>query len=427
MDGATDGTPAKRQMLSWRYTFIPMYALSYGLSTFIALYILAVGGSVFDVGIALAIYYAVSIPSSLLFGALTDRFNRTKPFIVLSAVMTLPILVAFLLPGSVGGAWLYYALYAIAFSAANPALNILIMGRQAKRKKMPKYYSKYGVFSILGLVLASLLGIAIPRDGLGIYMGFLLAFNVAAIALAALLVRDQPVGSFARRQKETRRTFSIMNLLSRKGMVEYNLIDRLQSMVKRRFRTQSRRRRSLYWLLFAIVLFNIGYYVFYASYVPFQVGAGLSYSDVFVIQLFNALAQLCAFIVMLQMIKRPMLHRYFVGSSALRGVAYLVMLASVFMPVASLFAANLFAYMIGGVAIAFWNLSSTVLLYHRVKGMKEGHYLGLWSGLVCASAIVGSFASGALSSTLGYAATFSVAVLFTAASGIAFALELKEH
>ncbi len=408
-------------LLSWRYTFIPIYAIGNGLSIFIPLYIFANGGSVVDVGIAFSIYYAVSIPASLLFGRMTDRLDRTKPFILLSAVFTLPVLAAFLLPGSVEAAWVYYALYAIAATASTPALNVLVMGHSTGRKKMPKYYSKFGVFSILGFVLAMVVGLLIPGSDLPLYLASLLAFGMAAIVLSAVLIKDQPVGKAAKENVASRRALSVVNATIHKGFLEYGLVQRVRSMV------HSKRKRSLYKLLFAIVLFNLGYYVFYSSYVPFQLSFGLSYTDIFMIQLLNGLAQVGAFLILLEMVKRPMLHRYFVASSGLRGAAYIAMAVSVFMPVAVMYTLNAFAYMLGGAVIAFWNLSSTVLLYHRIKGRDEGYYLGLWSGLYSFAAIAGSFASGLLSYYIGYAATFTIAAMLTAASGIAFAVELKEH
>ncbi len=415
-----------KKVLTWRYTFIPIYALNYGLGAFIALYVLAIGGSVFDVGVAIAVYYTVSIPSSLIFGGLTDMSNRTKPFIVYSTVFTLPIVAAFVFPNTIPSAWLLYAVYAVVFSAANPALNVLVMGREAKRRKMPRYYGKYGLFSVVGLMIASLLGVFVQRNQLQLYLAFLLAFNLAAVALALLLIKDQPVLDLTEERRQTRKTFSLLNLTDHRGIVELNLVERLQRAL-RHHGPISKRKRSLHWLLFAIALFNAGYYVFYASYIPFQIAAGLSYSAIFVIQLFNAFAQAAAFILILEMIKRPRLHLYFVSSSAVRAIVYMLMLASLFVPLSYFFELNLAAYAIGGFVIAFWNLSSAVLLYHRIKGVGEGRYLGIWSGLGSGAAIIGSFASGFLSSTFGYSLTLSIAVILTAAAGIAFAAELKEH
>lgn len=411
------------RMLSWRYTFVPIYAISSALSVFISLYILAIGGTVVDVGIAFSAYYAVSIPASLFFGYLMERLNMTKPFIMASAIATLPILVAFLFPAGVYSAIAYYALYSVAFTAATPALNVLIMGTGAKarRSKMPRYYSKFGLFSILGFVAAMAFGLTIPRSDLVTYLAVMIALDACAIAMVALFIRDEPVGAFARSKEQARRAFSMVNGLMHKGFLEYGLINKVRSMLR------NKKKRSLYKLLFAIVLFNTGYYIFYASYVPFQISFGLSYTDVFVIQLLNGLAQIAAFLVLLRMVRRPMLHRYFVTSSGLRGASYIIMAVSAFVPLGLMFSLNAFAYMVGGAVIAFWNLSSTVLLYHRIKGREEGYYLGLWSGLFGASAIAGSFASGMLSYYAGYPSTFLAAALLTAASGIAFAVELKEH
>ena len=76
---------------------MPISAISGGLGIFIPLYIIYLNGNVFDVGIAFALYNLVSIPSSIIWGRLTDNYKRNKPFIMLSLLLTLPILLGFIL------------------------------------------------------------------------------------------------------------------------------------------------------------------------------------------------------------------------------------------------------------------------------------------------------------------------------------------
>ena len=150
--------------------FIPIFVISSGLSIFIPLYILSLGGTVFDVGVAVALFYLVSIPSSLYFGSLTDRTGKTKPFILLSLLFTLPIIALFLFHASVRDVWIYYAMYAVAATAASPALNILVIGRKKRKRKLPKYFSKYSVFGLVGSLIAYVLGLAITDGALYMYV-----------------------------------------------------------------------------------------------------------------------------------------------------------------------------------------------------------------------------------------------------------------
>lgn len=405
---------------SWRYTFIPLFAISSGMSIFIPLYILSLGGTVFDVGIAVALYYLVSIPASLYFGTLTDRAGKAKPFIMLSLIMTFPILLAFLLPETIQTVWLQYAMYAIVATSAVPAINILVIGR--KRKKMPRYFSKYGIFSLVGSIIAFIIGLSISKGSLSLYIEFLLMFDILAIALCFFLIRDQPRKVEKERMRIARQTYSLLRSLGHKMVpnIEYSLMEQAHEA------NTGKKAKSIHQLLVAIVLFNIGYYVFFASYIPFQISFHLSYQDVFVIQIANALSQITVFFFILRMMRKPDLHKYYLGSTILRNVAYLSMIASIVLPVTIFYAANIIAYVIAGCAIALWNLSSTVLLYGKIRGSKEGHYLGVWTGLIACSAILGSFLSGILSN-YSYVLTFTISIAFTMASGMVFIIEFERR
>ena len=136
-------------------------------------------------------------------------------------------------------------------------------------------------------------------------------------------------------------------------MIEYELIEAVHSL---HLALKNRKTKGIYQLIAAMVLFNIGYYVFYASYVPFQTANGLSYFSVFVIQMLNTVAQIGIFLIVLEKLRKPTLHRDYVAATLLRAVSYAAILASMFLPIAFFYTINIFAYMLAGVALAFWNL-----------------------------------------------------------------------
>jgi len=66
------------------------------VSTLIQLLILNLNGTVIDVALAISLFNAVGVPAALVWGFVTDRFQRRKIIIVGSYLATATILVAFL-------------------------------------------------------------------------------------------------------------------------------------------------------------------------------------------------------------------------------------------------------------------------------------------------------------------------------------------
>lgn len=402
----------------WMFTIIPLYAIGSGLGIFIPLYILSVHGTVFDVGIAIALYNLVSIPSALFWGRLTDKTGRIKPFIVLSAISTLPIIALLLVSTSVQLAFLYYAMYAVAATAASPAINILIIGT-SKGSSLPRSYSRFSIFALSGGLLASTLGIAVITNNLFMYAYFLISFNIAAIILGVLLIKKRSRHPILKEQKEkTRRSYPVLNVLISLPafLLEYNLIEHIRSNLA------DDNTKRIYQLMTAIALFNLAFFIFYTSLIPFQRFSGLTYSNIFIIQLASILVEIPTFFFMVRL-RSFDLKGYYLSSVTLMGTAYTLVILSSFLPTGGLYAINIAAYAIVGFAFAFWNLSSIVLLYDKIRGPREGYYIGTWAGFIGSSAVAGSLISGFISSGYGYTLTFALAVAVVISSGMVFAME----
>ena len=58
----------------------------------VQLLIMNFNGTVLDVGLAVTLFSAVSVPSTLFWGFVTDRFHRRRPLIMVSFVATAFIL-----------------------------------------------------------------------------------------------------------------------------------------------------------------------------------------------------------------------------------------------------------------------------------------------------------------------------------------------
>lgn len=392
---------------NWMYTVIPYAAIGSGLSIIIPLYILSLNGTVFDVGVAIAAYYLVSIPSSIFWGRMIDRLGRTKLFILLSFLGTLPVIFILYLMGHIGVLELDYGLYALVATAASPALNILVMGTR-RDPSLPKYFSRYSIMSITGGLIAFFAGLFIEYSTILYYVDFLLALNIVALVLAYLLVRKLPQKILSKeRMALAHRVFPILKMLSihphlTTGM---SLVESIHKSLKKK------RTRNIYILLVAIALFNFGSVMFNTSYIPYLRFFGLTYSDVFLMNVLNGIAQLLVYALVLYFVTSVALKSYYTLATLTRSIAYLLAILPIFLFHHFFFQINILVYYIAGLAYAYWNISSSVMVYDHVRGRHKGYYVGMWAALVGISAIVGAFASGVISASIGYTYTFGIAIL----------------
>jgi MFS family permease len=71
-----------QQKPNWIYSVLPLNIALGPVSTFVQLYILELHGTVIDIGLAVTLFNAVSIPASMIWGFATDRIPRRKPLII---------------------------------------------------------------------------------------------------------------------------------------------------------------------------------------------------------------------------------------------------------------------------------------------------------------------------------------------------------
>ncbi|MDA4116405.1 MAG: hypothetical protein OK442_07620, partial [Thaumarchaeota archaeon] len=75
---ASKGTRKNAGGTRWFYSQLPVDIAVGPVSTLIQLYILELHGTVIDVGLAITLFNAVSIPAAVLWGFVTDRFQSRR-------------------------------------------------------------------------------------------------------------------------------------------------------------------------------------------------------------------------------------------------------------------------------------------------------------------------------------------------------------
>ena len=405
------------------YTIVPINVISSGLSVLIPLYILSLHGNVVDVGYAIALYNLVVIPSSLIWGKLTDVLHRNKLFIVLSSLATIPILLALILFRSIMLVYAGYAVYAIAAALAAPAINILVMGTRRSRR-LPQTYSRYGAFTLIGSLIAYGIGAFLDGSGLVYYLWILILFNVAALIFALVLIREPKKAKYIKEEEAqfVNNASPMLNVLAPKSphsFISVSFMRRLHDELG------LKEHRSIYVLLIAIGLFALGYNLFNTSFIPYLEAHGLSYGEIFIINIANSLGQIAILALVALRIKVKNINRYYTFSSVYRSTGYAISLIAIVLPLGIFFAANILAYLIAGFAFAAWSISSSVLLYDMIRGAKQGYYIGLWTAVLGGASVTGSLLSGFISAYIGYIATFIIAIAVTMLSSLVFQRKLR--
>ena len=395
-----------------------MSAIGSGLSIIIPLYILALHGSVLNVGLALAAYNLVSIPSSLLWGKLTDSFGgrKSRLFILSSILGVFPILLILGILSNPHEVEAMYGLYALIATAASPSINILVMGTK-RDPSLPKFFSRYSMYIIVGSILAEVPGLLVSQSYILYYLYFLLVVNAFGMAFAWITIKDTKKEAVKPEQiKSVSAMFPILNMLS----TIPNLLTG-HALVERLHKVFDGEHRNVLILLVAIALFNGAMNLFNTSYIPYLKAFHLSYSFIFAVSIVNSIGQLAVYISVAYILSRNVdLHRYYGISVWLRGISYMVVLLPLIATFIAFLYVNILGYALAGIAYAMWNIAASVMLYDHVRGKDAGYYIGIWVAVLGLSAVLGSLFSGILSSMLSYTYTFTIAAMVTFASAAFF-------
>ena len=144
--------------VDWVYSVLPINIALGPIGTFVQLYILELHGTVIDIGLAVTLFNAVSIPAAIIWGFATDKSHRRKAIIVASYLAVAGILILFLFTRTIYGVDLLYAGFSLVSSAAATPLNLLIMETQPK-SRWTSTFALFQMASGIGTTAGLLLGV----------------------------------------------------------------------------------------------------------------------------------------------------------------------------------------------------------------------------------------------------------------------------
>ena len=410
----------------WFYSQLPVDIATGPVGTLIQLYILELHGTVIDVGIAITLYNAVSIPAAVIWGYVTDRFQSRRTILALSCVAISANLIVLPVAKSISGAALVYALFSLVSSASATPANLLIMETQRK-SRWAYAFARFSMVSSVGTTSGLLLGIAwssfLPIQLLVLPLSVL---SLASAILSVVMIRE-PVVPFERelialqRRSLQQRLLAIPLVFLRLP----NLVD-FKSVFRGMRNTLTRQLPLLY---LSIFVFYLASGLFNTSFIPSLRAAGLSASEVFLVVMTANFAQTASFYFAGPYVEKRDLRKAAVAGLSVRVACYAgIGILVGFTRGLSYLGGTLLLYPIaGGLAYAIYYTSSNTMIFNTLGARNQGSRLGVYSALVGVATMVGSLVSGYVSFYFGFLATFVLAAFCLAGCALLIPAVSSSH
>jgi MFS family permease len=398
----------KRSGTRWFYSQLPVDVAAGPVGTLIQLYILELHGTVVDVGLAVTLFSAVSIPAAILWGFVTDRFQSRRTIIGLSAVAVAANLILLPLANSISGAALIYALFSLVSSASATPVNLLIMETQPK-SRWASAFARFSMISSVGTTMGLVLSVAwtsfLPVSLLVIPLS---ALSLTSALLSFLMIKDPPF-SFEEEVIVMQKR-SLQQRLLRIPLV-FLRVPRIVDFKAVFNGIQNTLTRQLPLLYLSIFVFYVASGLFNTSLVPALHVAGLSGSLIFFVTMVAMVVQTVSFYVAGPFVEKRDLRKSAVAGLLIRSACYagVGVLAGFAGGLVFLGGILLLYPIAGGLAFAIYYTSSNTMIFNTLGAKGQGSRLGVYSALVGVATMLGSLVSGYASFYFGFLATFLLA------------------
>jgi len=419
------GTQSKSDQ-KWLWIFVPINAAIGGFSTLLPLYIIDIGGTVIDVGNIVSAYSLALIPSSILWGIAVDRKEKRKPFVTYGYLGITLLLVAGFFLTDIPSLLVLYVCYAGISTVASPAVSILLM-ESSPKKELSMTFAKYSSLTLLGTALGTIPG-AFWTNYLPLRAYFLLCaiFSGISVVLAARYLAE-PEFPFERKAVALSQESFVTKL--RTVTMIFITIPSLEDIKSFGKMMRSVFTRHLPLLYLSFFLFFTASNLFFTSYTPFLKSRQMDDSGVFIIFTTLYILQAAIYPITGRACGRFGEDHVAVLALWLRAGGILAALTTVLLMLhnSTLITASIVSIAVIGTSFAFFNTSSSVLLFRTLPHGKQGELLGIYSALTGIAAFVGAIMSGYLSYSLGYALTFVATALLYVSCALVLRSAVREH
>ncbi len=418
----------------WLLVFLPANAAAAGFSVALPLLILfTLHGGILEVALASALYNAAIVPASLFWGVLCDRLGVRAPLLLLNYAAFIVVFLVLAAAPTLVTLLVCYTVYGLVAPSSAAASNLLVLERFPAHERATAYAS-FSELSVLGSVIGTFIGflwvLRFPGS-LGLLgILYISAASAAASAIGVVLFIRDP---------ETRRQRWHLSLHPESLVARLHL--RFPYFPHMPQRGSLRRARS--WLrqeathevplmLTAGLLYSFGSAMFNTSYTPYMASVFLPASAIFLVGLSNNAGQAMVLPFTGRICEGGRSETVVQTASWARAGSYGTVFGLALLPLA-LFSTggelgiNALAYGIIGVTYAFYSTSSSLLLFRSLEGRNAGSLLGTSSAFGGVAAVLGAATSGAVSGSLGFAATFLVSAMLIAVAVPAWRYALRAY
>lgn len=404
-----------RKPAAWVDAILPFNIALGPVGTLIQLLILNLDGTVIDVALAVTLFNAVGVPAAMMWGFVTDHFQRRKTIIVASYLVTAAILVSFLFANTKYWVSLLYAAFSFATTASATPLNLLIMETERKQKWATAFARFSMVTSIgqtVGLILSVGWGLFLPLTYLVVPLAIL---SIVSAALSVLMIKEPSV-VFERQAIALSKPSFFHRILAVPFF--FLRVPRLNDF-KRIFRDiKYELTRQIPILYFSIFVFYLASGIFNTSIVPSLQANNMSSFLIFLVTTIVMVVQIVSFKYAGPYTEKKSPVKAAVGGIVLRSLGYGFLGVSLYIVTGVLFLAPVLIFypLAAGFAYSVYYTASNTMVFNSLPGGRQGSSLGVYSALVGIATMLGSLISGFTSFFLGYPITFIIAAMLLAVS-----------
>ena len=399
-------------------------------SALIPLFAHALGGGLAEVGIIAAATSIASVPAFILWGVLSDRLGRRKPFLLLGFGGTAACFAAMAWAASMPAFYLANLLIGFLASAGGPVGAVLVM-ETSDRKQWPSRLALLSRVGGIGWVAGLSLGVAwlavgsVPLTEMGAMRSlFVVGAVLSGVAgvLGAVWLREPAV-------KVERRDVALVDFHPRIERVKF-LPMRLLYFIDPRPRPgrSARLPRPLRVYLGSVFLLFTGFTAFYAFFPIFLKEAyGFGSADIFAVYIASHVASAVAYGSVARWIasrgSRPMQ----VYASLARGALFPSFLALAILPFPVLVRFPLALVLHAGIGLcwAVLNVAGNTLVSKLAPERGRAEALGAYNATQGVGSIAGPLLGGFAAQSLGYPSAFGLAVAFVVGGAIVLRLDAQ--
>jgi MFS family permease len=404
-----------KKHIVWVDAIIPFNIALGPVGTLIQLLILNLHGTVIDVALAITLFNAVTIPAALVWGFVTDLYQRRKAIIVASYAATAAILVSFLFANTQFWVSMIYAAFSFATVASTTPLNLLVMETE-KKQKWATAFARFSMVTSVGQTVGLILGVGWGLFFPLLYLVIPLAIlSIVSATLSVLMIKEPKVG-FERQMIALNKPSFFHRILA--FPLFFLRVPHLNDF-KRVFRNiECALTRHVPVLYFSIFLFYLATGIFNTSIVPSLHANKVSGFLIFLATTVGMVVQILSFRYAGPYTEKKSPVKAAVSGLVLRSLGYgfigvsFLIISGVFLLAPVL----IFYPLAAGFAYSIYYTASNTMVFNTLHEGRQGSSLGVYSALVGVATMLGSFVSGVTSFFLGYSLTFIIAAILLAVS-----------